>query len=212
MTGSRGAGPPGKCGKVRQVLTLPLLVAVLGGCGGLPGAPAPSSPEPVPPGASQSEILGGASGPSSPDAPPGSGPPEGSATPTHSLQTPYCEGGPLDCRIYRSVSGRDPSGELGWLKKQPLEVSSVFVNGTWTIGVKTPCNHLGVEVEVRAGQLIPGRIIATAMGCLGPEGGYEDWARQLFRQPVRWEKDGRSLIPRNGHGTVEFDDAGPINL
>jgi heat shock protein HslJ len=128
------------------------------------------------------------------------------------LPAPYCEGGPLGCRIYRSISGQDSSGELGWLNKQPLEVSNVFVNGTWTVGVKTPCNQLGVEVEVRAGQLVPGRTIATAMACLGPESGYEEWATQLFRQPLTLVLDGRSVVLRNGHGIVEFEDAGPNML
>ncbi|WP_426979831.1 META domain-containing protein [Pseudarthrobacter sp. O4] len=161
------------------------------------------------PGGSPPAVPGATPGSSAPDLTSGSRSPVVSASSTPGPQTRYCEGGPLGCRIYRSVGGRDGSGELDWLRTQPLEVSSVFVNGTWTIGVKTPCNHLGVEVDVRAGQLIPGRTISTAMGCLGPESGYEDWAMQLFRQPVDWELDGASLILRNGHGTVEFDDAGP---
>ncbi|MET3921304.1 heat shock protein HslJ [Arthrobacter sp. UYEF20] len=66
-----------------------------------------------------------------------------------------------------------------------------------------------MEVDVRAGQLIPGRIISTAMACLGPEGGYEAWTTQLFGLPVAWEVDGRSLVLHNSHGTVEFEDAGP---
>ena len=204
---------------MRRVLALPVLAAVLGGCGGLPGAPAPGPPEPVPTQKGPSAIPGGPSAPDSPAGSPSPGPPSpgppspgGPAPSTPGLPSPYCEGGPLDCRIYRSVSGRDFSGELGWLNKQPLEVSSVFVNGTWTIGIKTPCNQLGVEVEVRAGQLIPGRIIATAMACLGPESGYEEWATQLFRQPVNLTRDGHGLVLRNGHGTVEFEDAGPSML
>ncbi|WP_427004326.1 META domain-containing protein [Pseudarthrobacter sp. H2] len=204
---------------MHQVLALPLLAAVLAGCGGMPGAPAPV-PEPAPTQKVPTQEVpsaipdgpanpGGPSGPSAPDSPAGSPSPDSSAPPTPVLPAPYCEGGPLDCRVYRSVSGRDSSGELGWLNKQPLVVSSVFVNGTWTIGVKTPCNQLGVEVEVRAGQLIPGRTIATAMACLGPESGYEEWATQLFRQPVTLTRDGRDLVLRNSHGTVEFEDAGP---
>lgn len=202
---------------LRRVLALPLLAAVLGGCGDLPGAPAPGPPEPAPTQKGPSAIPGGPSGPSAPDAPTGSVPsgspsPGGPAPSTPVLPSPYCDGGPLDCRIYRSTSGRDSSGELGWLNEQPLEVSSVFVNGTWTIGVKTPCNQLGVEVEVRPGQLIPGRTIGTAMACLGPESGYEEWARQLFRRPLTVILDGRSLVLRNGHGTVEFLDVGPTLL
>jgi hypothetical protein len=212
MMGRRGPRPPGRCGKMRRVVALPVLAAVLGGCGGMPGAPATGPPEPVPTQKGPSAIPGGPSDPSAPDPAAGSPSPGGPASSTPVLPSPYCEGGPLDCRIYRSISGRDPSGELGWLNKQPLEVSSVFVNGTWTIGVKTPCNQLGVEVEMRAGQLIPGRTIATAMACLGPESGYEDWAAQLFRQPVTLTLDGRSLVLRNGHGTVEFEDAGPNML
>ncbi|WP_427133262.1 META domain-containing protein [Pseudarthrobacter sp. S9] len=125
------------------------------------------------------------------------------------MQVPVCAGGPLDCRMYRSVSGRDATGELSWLKTQPLEVSSVFVNRTWTIGVKTPCNYLGVEVQVQGDRMIPGRTIATAMGCLGPESGYEAWVTELFSQPVIWRVDGRSLVLRNSHEAVEFEDAGP---
>jgi len=86
----------------------------------------------------------------------------------------------------------------------------VFVNGTWTVGVKTPCNSLGVEVEVQGERWLPGRIVATAMACPGPESGYENWTRELFTEPVTWTLDGTTLVLRNGHGTVELKDAGPL--
>ncbi|MBO1266523.1 META domain-containing protein [Arthrobacter cavernae] len=86
----------------------------------------------------------------------------------------------------------------------------VFVNGTWTVGVKTPCNHLGVEVEVNGGTWIPGRRISTAMACLGPESNYETWTHRLFEQPVTWSLEGNSLKLHNAHGSVEFQEAGPI--
>ncbi|WP_442784841.1 META domain-containing protein [Arthrobacter sp. CG_A4] len=125
------------------------------------------------------------------------------------MPLPFCEGGPFGCRSYQSVGGRDSSGELAWLQSQPLVVSTVFVNGTWTVGVKTPCNGLGVEVDLQGDQLIPGEIIATAVGCLGPESGYEAWTHELFRLAVTWTRDGQSLVLRNSHGTVEFRDSGP---
>ncbi len=122
---------------------------------------------------------------------------------------PSCQGGPFGCRTFTSVGGRDGSGELEWLKAQPLVVSSIFVNGSWTIGVGTPCNSLGVDVTVEGNQLIPGTIIATAMACQGPEGSYENWTQELFKQAVTWELAGESLVLRNSHATVELKDSGP---
>lgn len=198
---------------LRRVLVLPLLAAALAGCGGLPGAPAPAPPEPGPVRKTPPAAPDGPGTRDSPPAPPPDAPaPGGSAPPAEAPPAPYCEGGPLDCRIYRSIGGRDFSGELGWLSEQPLEVSNVFANGTWTIGVMTPCNDLGVEVEVRAGQLVPGRIIGTAKACPGAEAGYEEWVRELFSRAVRWERGGGSLAFSNDHGTVEFQDAGPNAL
>ncbi|WP_426302559.1 META domain-containing protein [Arthrobacter sp. R-11] len=86
----------------------------------------------------------------------------------------------------------------------------VFVNGTWTVGVKTPCNSLGVEVKVEEGRWIPGDIISTAMACPGPDSSYENWTHELFKQPVIWRLDGETLVLRKGHGTVELTDAGPL--
>ncbi|WP_426998614.1 META domain-containing protein [Pseudarthrobacter sp. N5] len=125
------------------------------------------------------------------------------------MPTPTCEGGPFGCQAYTSVSGRDSSGELAWLKDQPLVVSSVFVNGTWTVGVKTPCNGLGVEVDVRGDQLIPGSIVSSAMACPGPESGYENWTHGLFKKAVTWTLDGQSLVLQNSYGTVVLVDSGP---
>lgn len=122
---------------------------------------------------------------------------------------PSCEGGPFGCSTFTSVSGRDGSGELEWLKAQPLVVSSVLVNGTWTIGVQTPCNSMGVNVAVEGNQLIPGEIISSAMACLGPESGYENWAHKFFSQAVTWELAGETLLLQNGHGAVELKDSGP---
>ncbi|WP_162943721.1 META domain-containing protein [Arthrobacter celericrescens] len=96
------------------------------------------------------------------------------------------------------------------MTSKPLEVSMVYVNDTWTVGVKTPCNSLGVEVKVQGDRWIPGQIIMTAMACLGPESSYENWTHKLFSQPVTWKLDGTALVLRNGHGTVELKDAGPI--
>ncbi|WP_309106876.1 META domain-containing protein [Arthrobacter sp.] len=146
-----------------------------------------------------------------PDSPsePG-GPQETMPAGTNTLHPqPSCQGGPFGCRTFTSVGGRDGSGELEWLKAQPLVVSSIFVNGSWTIGVGTPCNSLGVDVTVEGNQLIPGTIIATAMACQGPEGSYENWTQELFKQAVTWELAGESLVLRNSHATVELKDSGP---
>ena len=184
------------------VLALAVTVA-LGGCGDLPGAPASKPTIPVEVTASEVPVP--------PDAPLESGQP--SETASAGMNTPNpepsCQGGPFGCRRFTSVGGRDGSGELEWLKSQPLVVSSMFVNGSWTIGVGTPCNSMGVEVTIQGNQLIPGDIITTAMACQGPESSYEDWARQLFKQAVTWELGGESLVLRNSHGTVELKDSGP---
>ncbi|WP_458113627.1 META domain-containing protein [Arthrobacter sp. R1-13] len=191
----------------RKARVLPLAVALavaLGGCGDLPGAPAVKPTVPV------------ASTLSEPPVPPDSlsepGVPQetmpaGTTTP---YPQPSCEGGPFGCRTFTSVGGRDGSGELEWLKAQPLAVSSIFVNGTWSIGVQTPCNSMGVDVTVKGNQLIPGDIVSTVMACQGPEGGYENWTHELFNQAVTWELTGESLVLRNSHGTVELKDSGPI--
>jgi hypothetical protein len=176
-----------------------LLAIAIAGCGDLPGAPAPKPPAP----SSLASSL-----PDPPDRPVQSGQPVPPET-YPPAPKPICEGGPFGCRTYTSVSGRDATGELEWLQSQPLEVSAVFVNETWTVGVKTPCNSLGVEVAVEGSQLIPHNIIATAMACLGPESGYEAWTHELFKQPVTWELAGDSLVLRNNHGTVELTDSGP---
>lgn len=190
------------CSRLLKVLSVPLLAAVLGGCGGLPGAPAPKETAP-------STSPGASSLPVAPDAPQDSGRPATSQPTEPAMPPPVCEGGPFGCRTYQSVSGRDSSGELAWLQSQPLEVSTVFVNGTWTVGVKTPCNHLGIEVDVQGDQLLTTNIISTAMACLGPEGGYENWTHALFKQAVTWKLEGQSLVLQNAHGTVEFRDSGP---
>lgn len=174
-------------------MLLPVLLAVtLGGCAAGPGlAPTPDvTPAP--------DVTASRPGPPENALPPGSSPPV----------EIRCEDGPLGCRIYRSVSGRDATGELGWLAEQPLEVSMAYMNQTWTVGVKTPCNHLGVEVEVQDDTWVPGTTISTLMGCLGPEGSYEHWTRRLFEEPVTWTLDGTSLVLQNSHGTVELQDAG----
>lgn len=171
--------------RLLRLLTLSLFAVALGGCSGIPAPPEPS------------------------DAPQDS---SGAAIPqpaTSSLQGPVCAGGPFGCRTYSSVSGRDSSGELAWLQTQPLVVSTAFVNGTWAVGVKTPCNGLSVEVDVRKDKLIPGEISAKPKGCLGPASGYQNWACALFKQTVTWRLVARSLVLRNSHGTVEFQDSGP---
>lgn len=188
--------------RLLKLLTVPFLAAVLGGCGGLPGAPSPKDTAP-------STSPGESSLPAAPDAPQDSQQPGTNLPTTSPVQIPICEGGPLGCRSYSSVGGRDDSGELAWLQTQPLVVATVFVNGTWTVGVKTPCNYLGVEVDVQGEQLLTTNIIATAMACLGPESGYETWTHELFKQPVTWKMDGQSLVLQNSHGTVEFRDSGP---
>jgi heat shock protein HslJ len=167
----------------------------LGGCGGAPpssqGSPLQTAPAPV--------------------APETEAPETGSAM-RETLSPnprPTCEGGPFGCRTFTSSGGRDASGELEWLHSQPLVVSSVFVNGTWTVGVKTPCNYLNIEVSVEGSQLIPGTSGSTAMACLGPESGFESWTHGLFEQAVTWELTGESLLLQNGHGTVELKDSGP---
>lgn len=166
-----------------------LMIMALGGCGGVPGAdlgsPLQTAPEPT----SDTESA-------MPDT-------------RSPLPGPGCEGGPFGCRTFTSTGGRDSSGELEWLHSDPLVVSSVFVNGTWTVGVKTPCNYLNVEVAVEGSQLIPGQKSSTAMACLGPAGGFESWTHKLFEQTVNWELTGESLLLRNGHGTVELKDSGP---
>lgn len=205
----------------RAVLVAVALTVALGGCGDLPGAPAPKPTIPVAERASQIPLP--------PDSPLEPGVPLGSAEPWKSdppsdpgeplepmpaspatpNPVPSCQGGPFGCRTFTSVGGRDGSGELEWLKAQPLEVSSIFVNDTWTIGVGTPCNSMGVSVTVQGNQLIPGDIVSTAMACQGPEGSYENWTHELFKQAVTWELVGESLVLRNGHGTVELKDSGP---
>jgi heat shock protein HslJ len=190
----------------RKALVFPLAVAfavALGGCGDLPGAPAAKPTVPVT--VTASEI------PVPPDTPsePGVLPETLPAATNTPYPQPTCQGGPFGCRTFTSVGGRDGSGELEWLKAQPLVVSSFFTNGTWTIGVGTPCNSLGVDVTVEGNQLIPGNIIATAMACQGPEGSYENWTHELFKQSVTWELAGESLVLRNSHGTVELKDSGP---
>ncbi|WP_171906544.1 META domain-containing protein [Arthrobacter sp. SW1] len=121
---------------------------------------------------------------------------------------PVCEGGPLGCRLYRSTGGRDATGELAWLKEVPLEVTTYFVNGTWNVGVKTPCNGMGVEIELEGTRWIPSEIAQTLMLCEGPRGERENWASDLFKAPVTWKLDGAKLTLKNSHGTVEFKDAG----
>ncbi len=165
-----------------RLTVLILVFMALAGCGNAPGAPPP-----------EESLSSSAAG-----------------TPTGPVPGPVCEGGPLGCRLYRSTGGRDATGDLAWLKSEPLEVSMVFVNGTWTVGVKTPCNNLGVEVKVDGNRWLPGRIIATAMGCPATEGGYENWTHELFKQPVTWTLDGPTLLLRNSHGTVELTDSGPL--
>lgn len=178
---------------------VPVLLVALSGtvaaCGNAPGAPDPGGRGTTSP----TQMS-----PTAPDEAP-------SAIPTRTTPVPgpVCKGSPLGCRIYRSTGGRDGTGELAWLKSMPLEVSMYYVNETWTVGVKTPCNGLGVEVKTEAGKWIPGNIIATAMGCPGPESGYENWTHELFKQPVTWKLDGTKLVLHNSHGTVELRDAGP---
>lgn len=193
-----------------------VVTIVLGGCGGVPpsspGAPAPER---------TGQFTGSASQvPVPPDWPmESSGPAEsGQAAlpvptePPSPNPRPTCEGGPFGCRTYTSDSGRDGTGELEWLHSQPLLMSSVFVNGTWTIGVKTPCNYLSVEVSVEGSLLVPGNMISTAMACLGPDSGYESWTHGLFQEPVSWELAGGSLVLQNKRGTVELTDSGPSGV
>lgn len=209
-------------GRMARLLAVAVAFSVaLGGCGDLPGAPArkptlpvvvtasevPVPPDsPLEPGAPLGSAEPWKSGlPSEPGDPPATMPPA-PATPD---PVPSCYGGPFGCRTFTSVGGRDGSGELEWLKAQPLVMSSIFANGTWTIGVGTPCNSMGVSVTVQGNQLIPGDIVSTAMACQGPEGSYENWTHELFKQTVIWELAGESLVLRNGHGTVELKDSGP---
>lgn len=178
-------------------VALPVLLALtLAGCAANPGL-APTQDVTAAPDFTASRM---------PD-PPADVPPPPVSSPPVEIR---CEDGPLGCRIYRSVAGQDASGELGWMVEQPLEVSMVYVNETWTVGVKAPCNHLGVEVELQDGTWVPGSVTATAMGCLGPESGYEHWTHQLFEEPVTWTLDGTSLVLQNSHGTVELQDAGLV--
>lgn len=96
---------------------------------------------------------------------------------------------------------------MAWLGTQPLVVWSAHVNGSWTLTVQTPCNVLNVEVAVTETVLAPGRIIQSAMGCLGPEGGYESWTHKLFEQPVIWNLDGQSLTLSNAHATINLKES-----
>ena len=189
---------------------------VLCGCGGAPpSGPGAQSPEPTGPfTGSASQVPVPPDWPMEPSRPAESGRaalPVPTETPSHNPR-PTCEGGPFGCRTYTSVSGRDGTGELEWLHSQPLVMSSVFINGTWTIGVKTPCNYLSVEVSVEGSVLVPGNMISTAMACLGPESGFESWTHGLFQEPVSWELAGGSLVLKNKHGTVELTDSGPNGL
>jgi heat shock protein HslJ len=166
-----------------------LMTMAVGSCAGVPGADQ-GSPLPAAPDSSFGTET--------------AGPDTGSPIPG-----PSCEGGPFGCRTFTSTEGSDASGELEWLHSQPLVVSSTFVNGTWTVGVKTPCNHMSIEVSVEGNQLIPGQTISTAMACAEPAGGFESWTRELFEQTVKWELTGESLLLQNGHGTVVLKDSGP---
>jgi META domain len=183
-----------------------LLLGTLAACGNAPGAPAPE-PRKTDPELISSLPTSPAPDQPAPDQTAGSQTPDGSKT---EGPKPVCEGGPLGCRRYKSTGGRDATGELAWLKSKPLEISMVYVNDTWTVGVKTPCNHLGVEVKVQGERWIHVNTIMTAMGCPSLEGSYEDWTIKLFKQPVTWKLNGTTLVLHNSHGTVEFRDAGPI--
>jgi heat shock protein HslJ len=166
-----------------------LMTLALGSCAGLPGA-------------DQGSPL-----PAAPDSSSGT---ESAVPDTRSpIPRPSCEGGPFGCRTFTSTEGRDASGDLEWLQSQPLVVSSAFVNGTWMVGVKTPCNHMSVKVSVEGNQLIPGQTISTAMACSEPASGFESWTRELFEQTVQWELTGESLLLQNGHGIVVLKDSGP---
>ncbi|WP_461163482.1 META domain-containing protein [Arthrobacter sp. R4-81] len=191
----------------RKARVLPLAVALavaLGGCGDLPGAPAVKPTVPVASTLSEPPVpLDSLSEPGVPQETM----PAGTTTP---YPQPSCQGGPLGCRAFTSVGGRDGTGELEWLKAQPLEVSSIFMNSTWTIAVKTPCNMMSVGVTVKGNLLIPGMTLLTQMACQGPEDSYENWTHELFKQAVTWELAGESLVLRNSHGTVELKDSGPI--
>lgn len=192
VRGLRGPPPPGQRGVLHQVLGLPMLAAVLAGCGGSPGAPGPPPASP-------------------PDSPAGSSAPGGSAPPKKAPSAPYCEGSPLDCRIYRSTGGRDSSGELGWLGGQPLEVSDVFANGTWTIGVMTPCNELGVEVEGRR-TVGPGPDYRDCQGLPRRGSRLRGMGAGVVQPDRQVGEDRGALVLSNDHGTVEFEDAGPNAL
>lgn len=178
-----------------------VLLGALAACGNVPGAPGPEPRKTVP------EVISPLPTSPAPDQLTGFRTPEGGIS---SPPKPVCEGGPLGCRLYKSTGGRDVTGELAWLKSDPLEVSTYYINGTWNVGVKTPCNGLGVETKVDGDRWVTGDIGMTLKACMGPEGKYEDWTIKFFEDPVTWKLHGATLVLQNSHGTVELKDVGRV--
>lgn len=115
-------------------------------------------------------------------------------------------GGLPGCVTFTSVSGSDPSGAVPWLGTDTVSFSVRTVDGRVTVGIGTPCNGGGGPAQLDGATLTVdmSQFAVTAMGCLGPEGGYEAWTWDLIEEPLAYAYDGTTLTWSNARGTVVF--------
>lgn len=102
---------------------------------------------------------------------------------------------PFGCASFRSVDGSDAAGPVTWLSAAPLTVTFSVLNQTPTLVVVTPCNTLNVPITIGADRLTPRAddIVSGAMGCTGPAGDQEAWARRLVSAPLSYSLEGGEL-------------------